>query len=145
VLAQFPRASADPLVSAPARVLTKTEGVAMNRHSWAWGFVLLAAISANAQRIREISSENLRFVELLRRAEAGDKYAQHKLGIKYLAGTGTERNYPEALKLVHPGCKLRESWRRIAPWGTSMSSEMWSNGIPRRQPDCLVQRRSMTL
>jgi len=59
----------------------------MNRHSWACGFVLLAAISANAQDLSESSRENLDIalnppvpiVELLRQAEAGDKYAQHSV------------------------------------------------------------------
>jgi len=78
----------------------------MNRHSWACGFVLLAAISANAQDLSEISRENLDIalnppvpiVELLRQAEAGDKYAQHSVAKACAADGAVPKNDAEAVR-----------------------------------------------
>jgi TPR repeat protein len=79
----------------------------MNRRYWVCGFVLLGAISVNAQDVSTVSfdsSENVvvnrsvPFAELLRQAEAGDKSAQFSVAITYASDSGVLKNYAEAAK-----------------------------------------------
>ena len=82
-------------------MLAKTEAIAMNRQVWVCGFVLLAAMLLQAQSTTSVASESAvnatanrseHFVELLRRAEAGDAHAQFSVGNAYQTGTGAPKD-----------------------------------------------------
>jgi len=90
-----------------AWVLAETEAVAMKRQFWVLGFVLLAAMLLNAQDVSSVSPRNMGnaianrsvpFVELLRQAEAGDKYAQYIVANAYATGSGVPKNDAETVR-----------------------------------------------
>jgi len=79
----------------------------MNKQLWMCGVVSLVGILLNAQDVSPAPSENLKdvvgkrsqqFVELLRRAEACDEYAQYNVANAYSTGTGVAKDSAEAVR-----------------------------------------------
>lgn len=95
----------------------------MNKQSWIYGFILAPAVLI-AQDVIPESPESLAnvaanrsapFVDLLLQAEAGNKYAQYRLGNAYATGSGVPKNDAEAVKWL-----LQAAWNRFAEAQNSM-------------------------
>src|SRR5258706_9288782 len=87
-------------------MLVETEVFAMGRQIRICGFVLLCGTLLAAQDVPPVSPKTqgdaavnkaMPFVELLRQAEAGDKYAQYSVGGSYATGRGVAKNDEEAV------------------------------------------------
>src|SRR5258706_2465812 len=87
-------------------MLVETEVFAMRRQIRICGFVLLCGTLLAAQDVPPVSPKTqgdaavnkaMPFVELLRQAEAGDKYAQYSVGGSYATGRGVAKNDEEAV------------------------------------------------
>ena len=85
--------------------VVETEAIPMNKHLRICGFVLLAGILLNAQDVFPVPTDNSKdvlargseqFVELLRRDEAGDEYAQFDVANAYGSGAGIPKDDAEA-------------------------------------------------
>src|SRR6266576_991719 len=99
--------------------VTEMEDVLMNKQSWVCGVVFLAGILLNAQDVSQVPPENLKvvvakrseqFVELLRRAEAGDEHAQYSVANAYSTGTGVPKDDAEAIRWWLQAAKERRGW-----------------------------------
>jgi TPR repeat protein len=96
----------------------------MNKQFWFCGVFLLAVLTLKAQDAPPVSSENpgdavanrsVPFAELLRKAEAGDNYAQYSVGNAYDTGSSVPRNAKEAVRW----------WLQAAEKGVRTSSESY--------------------
>ena len=79
----------------------------MNKQLWICAVALLAGSLLSAQDVPQIHHEDPKvavanlseeFVELLRRAEAGDEHAQYSVANAYSAGTGVLKDDAEAMR-----------------------------------------------